>query len=389
MVWSRAEDKWHTALELTHRARTMQRCAASLLCLLLSGLAALPAAAQTYDFDDYAARSEAAEAALNALDPALDADTLQRRRSQAIQSIESTLSWLEGFMNTNDYADMTPDVQAQVVGDRIGWQRLLADLRVSLGSRASCELAVAEVDDLLRAIEPPHESLSEAVDDLVRAQEGAEACALRFVASYLTVEVRGTGSVAPTLTIDGRTQPTGTAIELPAGSYLVRAEAPGFARVEQSYSLSAGAREVLELTLSPEAVAGAPAAWAGPSLGRTPTADASAGGGTDTRTLGWVLLGSGAALAATGLTLDLIGYGQHQDIEDPAVATTQADIDRVNAMRGATFVLYGVGLAAAVTGAVLVATGGSDEPSATPPTAASVGFGAVPGGGLVTLGGSF
>jgi hypothetical protein len=58
-------------------------------------------------------------------------------------------------------------------------------------------------------------------------------------------------------------------------------------------------------------------------------------------------------------------------------------------MRGATFVLYGVGLAAAVTGAVLVATGGSDEPSATPPTAASVGFGAVPGGGLVTLGGSF
>lgn len=389
MVWSRAEDKWHTALELTHRARTMQRCAASLLCLLLSGLATLPAAAQTYDFDDYAARSEAAEAALNALDPALDADTLLRRRSQAIQSIESTLAWLVGFMDTTDYADMTPDVQAQVVGDRIGWQRLLADLRVSLGSRASCELAVAEVDDLLRAIEPPHESLSDAVDDLVRAQESAEACALRFVASYLTVEVRGTGSVAPTLTIDGRSEPAGTALELPAGTYLVRASAPGFATVEQSYSLTAGARDVLELTLSPEAAAGAPSAWAGPSLGRGAAPDGDAAGGADTRTVGWVLLGSGATLAATGLTLDLIGYGQHQDIEDPAIATTQADVDRVNAMRGATFVLYGVGLAAAVTGAVLIATGGGEEQAATPPAAASLGFGPVPGGGLVTLGGAF
>lgn len=107
---------------------------------------------------------------------------------------------------------------------------------------------------------------------------------------------------------------------------------------------------------------------------------------------GWVGVGAGAAVFATGLVLGLVANDRHGDFESSRDLGTKRDLrdeGRTLALTGD--VLMGVGLAGAVAGTVLLLTAdGDDQPESgvTAPTSWRIGVDPVPAGAVLSLGGA-
>ncbi|MFT5432559.1 MAG: hypothetical protein ACI9OJ_003258 [Myxococcota bacterium] len=95
---------------------------------------------------------------------------------------------------------------------------------------------------------------------------------------------------------------------------------------------------------------------------------------TSAETAGWALIGSGAAALVTASILTGLAYGDLSELEDISdLPATDASLarhselsDRVGAYELSYGVSYGVGAAAAVTGAILLATDAPVTSAATP-----------------------
>lgn len=104
---------------------------------------------------------------------------------------------------------------------------------------------------------------------------------------------------------------------------------------------------------------------------------------------GWVGVGAGAAVFATGLTLGVVAKGRHEDYKASRDLDEKRSLrDEGQAMAIAGDVLMGVGIAGAVTGTVLLLTADrsvGDEGNVT--TGWRVGVDPVPAGFVLTVGG--
>jgi tetratricopeptide (TPR) repeat protein len=115
---------------------------------------------------------------------------------------------------------------------------------------------------------------------------------------------------------------------------------------------------------------------------------------------GWVVLGSGIALAAGGATLMAMGYSDHSEVDDAPTngagikQLTQREADELassgKTKKMAGTALLAVGGAALAGGAVMLLLGSSTESESNAteqPTRVDVGF--LPGGFITSLQGSF
>ena len=78
----------------------------------------------------------------------------------------------------------------------------------------------------------------------------------------------------------------------------------------------------------------------------------------------WIMLGSGAAIAATGGVFGIMALGKQSEFDDATTAEEKRDLRST----GKTFALvadisYGVGLAVGVVGVIMLLTSGGDEPA--------------------------
>jgi hypothetical protein len=164
----------------------------------------------------------------------------------------------------------------------------------------------------------------------------------------------------------------GTPIPVDPGAHEARATAPGRKPHDESFTISAGERqrEIHIPPLDPEAngaLAAPPAARGateGPSAGpRAPENAAPAGETNGRKTVGIVLLASGAALGGVGAFFGFRALSEKHTAEDECDATqcTQAGLDAIRAMKtseAVATITIGAGVVAAGAGIYLLATGG-------------------------------
>ncbi len=101
--------------------------------------------------------------------------------------------------------------------------------------------------------------------------------------------------------------------------------------------------------------------------------------------LGWVLVGVGVAAVGTGVAAFIISGSEHTAAEDArAVGDEEARLEhnsRLSTWRNVGILATSVGVASAVTGAIMIAVHDDDEPG----QALQVGGVVLPGGGLATM----
>jgi len=162
-----------------------------------------------------------------------------------------------------------------------------------------------EARDLYRALAASRASLP--ASDRETADSAAERAAeLDKRIPRLVLRLQDEPPKDARVSVDGAPVPASTTarpIELDPGDHVVAAAAPGMAPSEKTLTLADGGGETsYTVTFSPEAPVTAP----------SPPPAASSG---STRTLGWVALGGGAALVATGALLLVSREGAIDDIE--------------------------------------------------------------------------
>lgn len=101
--------------------------------------------------------------------------------------------------------------------------------------------------------------------------------------------------------------------------------------------------------------------------------------------LGWVLVGVGVAAVGTGVAAFIISGSEHAAAEDAkAVGDEEARLEhnsRLSTWRNVGIVATSAGVVSAVTGVIMIAVSGDDEPK----RALEVGGAPLPGGGLATM----
>jgi tetratricopeptide (TPR) repeat protein len=153
-------------------------------------------------------------------------------------------------------------------------------------------------------------------------------------------------------------------VGLRQGRHAVRIAAPGLREEVREVTVVAGERLRLEVTLTAAAAAGPSGgaeAGGGSALGVSGRADDGSGG--PPAWVGWTLVGGGVALAAVGGAMFGLAVGS---VDDIAALGFSADYDRryealadsVREQELAGWVLTGVGVAALVAGAVVLALPG-------------------------------
>jgi len=180
---------------------------------------------------------------------------------------------------------------------------------------------------------------------------------------------------------------------LVVGKHTVRAEAEGFVAQDVQVDVrergDSGQREIrLVAETRPEVPheGGKPAEEGSETLAVVAPVERSGG----SRTLEWVLLGSGLALGATGGILHGIGYSRNETLHDdylggtganPQASYDDAYADEVRPKEISAYVLYGVGGAAVLTSVILWAVRDPGARDAEAGTAVEVLPIGLPGGG--------
>lgn len=180
------------------------------------------------------------------------------------------------------------------------------------------------------------------------------------------------------VTVDGSPVPSALiGVERPTdpGKRVVVATAPGFVEAKSEVDLPEGGRQTVSLKLVPDpnvpaavpvAVPVAPA----PAPVQPPPEKASGGG----KTLSYVLLGVGGVGIAVGAVTGTMAISKKGNLDCPnnRCSGGEADeLDSANTLALVSTVGFGVGLAAATVGVVLLVTSGDNKDA--PPTAHATG----------------
>lgn len=198
--------------------------------------------------------------------------------------------------------------------------------------------------------------------------------ALRPRIPRLKVEVRGAPADDPSLTVvlNDRELPRallGVERPIDPGQYEVTASAKGKKPATKTVVVEEGTAAAILLDLEP---AGAPSKSAPQSvvfdepIPDDPPPDSSASSG---RTWGWIFVGLGAAGIGSGVATALVAQSKESALEEACDGlacpeSSRDDLDSMNLFRTLSFVGYGVGIAAAATGGVLLLTSGGESQSA-------------------------
>jgi len=174
-------------------------------------------------------------------------------------------------------------------------------------------------------------------------------------------------------TID--TSTLGVALPVDPGEQVVEASAPGFKTWTGKVTVGANADSqsiaIPALEKGPD-TAGAGAAGAGSNAAMDTTVPDNSDSSKTRRTAGFVLAGVGVAAIGVGAVFGIMASGQASDAEDdpnlcPNKQCTKAgrdEIDGADTKALISTIGFGVGIAAAAAGVVLIATSGSSKPAA-------------------------
>jgi len=225
------------------------------------------------------------------------------------------------------------------------------------------------------------------------ADANAQLSTLDAQMPYITLIVRGPDTQGVTVTMDGVAVPSalvGVLHPVNPGQHRFRATSATQASPEQAVEVKPAARQTIELVLTPNAAAVAPAtpvaaaaatpsAPPGPPPPAEPPSPSGSSSGSGLRVGGYVALGVGAVGVGLG-TVFLLSANSKQKDADTAFAAcggkacspgdrTRVDSLDSDAATGKTlsltsFVVGGVGLATGVTLLVLSGKQGSSEPTA-------------------------
>jgi hypothetical protein len=241
-----------------------------------------------------------------------------------------------------------------------------------LGRLGECQVAVGQIvlgtENLNRVVReqlPPN-----APKAFKTAQERAAKVletALPRIA-HLTVIIEPADAKA-NVTVGGSPVPSALiGVERPTdpGKREVVATAPGFLEAKTEVELAEGARQAVTLKLLPDpnAATVAPVATpAPPPTPEQPPPDQASGGGN--KTLSYVMLGVGGVGIAVGAITGSMALGKKNGLDCPENRCSGAEadeLDSANTLALVSTIGFGVGLAAATVGVVLLVTsGGSSE----------------------------
>jgi hypothetical protein len=221
---------------------------------------------------------------------------------------------------------------------------------------------VAGCENLQRVVR--EELAPDASKPFVTAKERARRvldASLPRIAKLLIV-VEGAEQSRLDVRVDGVEVPAallGAARPTDPGVRRVTAGAPGFRTASASVTLDDGEQESVTLRLERDPNEHGPAIAAQPGPPVQPMAEAPR-----SDTLAWVLVGVGAAGIASGSVLGALALQKKSDLESQCPErrcpeSQRDDLDSANTLALGSTIGFGVGIAAAGVGAVLLLTGGS------------------------------
>jgi hypothetical protein len=241
-----------------------------------------------------------------------------------------------------------------------------------LGRLGECQIAVGQIvlgtENLNRVVReqlPPN-----APKAFKAAQERAAKVletALPRIA-YLTVIVEPSDANA-SVSVGGAPVPSALiGVERPTdpGKRVVVATAPGYLEAKAEVELAEGARQAVTLKLLPDPAAAtvAPVATPAPppATPQHPQPDQATGGGN--KTLSYVMLGVGGVGIAVGAVTGSMALGKKNGLDCPENRCSGAEadeLDSANTLALVSTIGFGVGLAAATVGVVLLVTSGNSN----------------------------
>ncbi|MDQ2647689.1 MAG: hypothetical protein M3020_28085 [Myxococcota bacterium] len=244
-----------------------------------------------------------------------------------------------------------------------------------LGRLGECQVAVGQLvlgtENLNRTVrEPLAPNAPQAFRDAqARAQKVLDA-ALPRIAKLLIrvspevpdVKVRVGDAEVPAALL-GAERPTDP------GTHQVSASAPGYLEAQSYVTLTEGGRQELTLSLvkDPNAVAtpAAPATAPAPAEPAAPISQPPPVPESKPKTAAYLLLGVGAAGLVTGSVTGLMALSKKNDLDCPdhecPPGTQQDNLDSAKSLALVSTIGFGVGVAGAVIGTILLVSGGSNE----------------------------
>lgn len=249
-----------------------------------------------------------------------------------------------------------------------------------LGRLGECQVAVGQLvlgtENLNRTVrEPLGPNAPQAFRDAqARAQKVLESTLPRIPKLVIHVEPAAAG--AKVLIGETQVPPALFGAERPTdpGVHHLTATAPGYLPAQSSVTLAEGTRQEITLTLVPDPVAAAPAAPSPPATTgpSAPAPDSPPATGRRSNTAGFVLLGvGGAGLIAGGVT-GLLALNKENELACPDYECPQSEHDTLDQARTLALIStvgFGVGIAGAIAGTVVLLTGDGSEPAPSSQTA--------------------
>jgi hypothetical protein len=250
-----------------------------------------------------------------------------------------------------------------------------------LGRLGECQVNVGQIvlgtENLNRVVREqlPANAPKAFKDAQLRARKALDAALPRI--GHLTVSVQVEPPTTPvSVTVSGAAVPTALlGVERPTdpGTHEVVATADGYLPAKTSVALAEGGRQSITLTLSPDpnaVKAAAPAEPApAPVVPVTPPPPAAARAGGSSKTLAFVLLGVGGAGIVTGSITGLFAIDKKNGLDCPRNRCSGSDADDLDSAKTLALVStigFGVGIASAAAGTVLLLTSsGSSETHAS------------------------
>lgn len=169
----------------------------------------------------------------------------------------------------------------------------------------------------------------------------------------------------------------GVDIPVDPGPCEVEARRPGHETIVRQVTLAEGRRE--EVTISLDETRLAPAAVPAPKPAPPPPAPVASRDTSSRDTLGFVLLGVGAAGTATGVVTGIVALGKKSELDEvcsPGCPPSQAEtLDSYRVNRTLSYVGFAVGIAGVSAGGYLLLSGTREEPD--------LALGVTPGGAKV------
>jgi hypothetical protein len=244
-----------------------------------------------------------------------------------------------------------------------------------LGRLGECQVAVGQLvlgtENLNRTVrEPLSPNAPQAFRDAqARAQKVLDAALPRIA----RLVIRVTPEVPDVKVLVGKAEVPSALLgaERPTdpGTHQVTATAPGYLQAQSYVTLTEGGRQELTLSLvqdpNPVAPNAAPAAAPAPTQTQGPISQPPPAPESKPKTAAYVLLGVGAAGLATGAVTGFMALSKKNDLDCPdkecPPGKEQDNLDSAKSLALVSTIGFGVGLAGAVVGTILLVSGGKSE----------------------------